>query len=152
MKFISEHKFAIFTVVMLLIIIILGVALFRFLVPNYDLDEYGNRCDKSNKIKIEESRINEMKTAIGENENVNSIEYLSQCSLIDITINIKDDMEKDAAKELAKQAVTYFSEEQKGVYDIQITIISDNDKSEKYPIMGTKHKTRVEDTLVWSNN
>ena len=152
MSFISRHKFATFTVVMFLILIVLGVALFRFLVPNYELDEYGNRCDKSNKYKIEESKINEMKDSIKENENVNSIDYLSQCSLIDVTINIKDEMEKDAAKELAKQVVTYFSEDQKGVYDIQITIISDNDESEKYPIMGTKHKTRVEDTLVWSNN
>ena len=52
MSFISRHKFATFTVVMFLILIVLGVALFRFLVPNYELDEYGNRCDKSNKYKI----------------------------------------------------------------------------------------------------
>lgn len=150
MKFIGRHKFAIFTVIMLLIIIILGLALFRFLVPNYNLDEYGNRLDNIEKYKIEDSRVNEMKTAISENESVDSINYILEGRIVDIIINVKDETEKDASKAIAEQAVTYFSDEQKSYYDIQVLISSNNNESEKYPIMGYKHKTS--DALVWSNN
>ena len=60
MKFISKHKFAIFTIIMLLILIVLGLALFRFLVPNYEADEYGNRLKGISDYKIEKSRVNEI--------------------------------------------------------------------------------------------
>jgi len=150
MKFISKHKFAIFTIIMLLILIVLGLALFRFLVPNYEADEYGNRLKGISDYKIEKSRVNEMKTAIGENESVESVSYLLEGRLIDITIKVKDETERDAAKSLADQAVGYFSDEQKGFYDIQVLISSNNDESEKYPIIGYKHKTSG--SLVWSNN
>jgi len=150
MEFISRHKFATFTIIMILIIIVLGVALFRFLVPNYSLDEYGNRLNGIDNYKIEDSRITEMKTAIGENESVESFDYLLEGRLIDITITIKDETERDVAKALADQVLTYFADDQKGYYDIQILISSNNENSEKYPIMGYKHKSSG--ALVWSNN
>lgn len=150
MSFISKHKFATFTVVMLLILIVLGVALFRFLVPNYDLDEYGNRLNGIKNYEIENSKVEEMKTAIEENENVDAVNYLLEGRLIDITITVKDETERDAAKSYAEQVLTFFTEEQKGFYDIQILVASDNGESEKYPIMAYKHKSSS--ALVWSNN
>lgn len=150
MEFISKHKFATFTIIMILVIIVLGVALFRFLVPNYSLDEYGNRLDGIDNYKIEDSRITEMKTVVVENENVESIDYLLEGRLVDITITVKDETERDVAKALADQTLTYFTDEQKGYYDIQVLISSNNKESVKYPIMGYKHKSSG--ALVWSNN
>lgn len=150
MEFISKHKFATFTVIMLLILIVLGIALFRFLVPNYDLDEYGNRLNGIKNYRIENTKVEEMKTAIEENDNVDSVSYLLEGRLIDITITVKDETERDEVKKYAEQALTYFTEEQRGFYDIQVLVASDNRESEKYPIIGYKHKSSG--SLVWSNN
>lgn len=150
MNFIRAHKFTTCTIIILVIIIILAVALLRFLVPNYGGDLYGNRLDGIDKYKIEDKKVNEMKDAIGKIEGVVSVEFVLEGRLIDITIRVKDDIEKDAAKGFADQTLTHFSDEQKGYYDIQILIGSDNKDSEKYPVLGYKHKTSQ--SFVWSNN
>lgn len=150
MKFIRKHKFTTCTIVILLIIIILGFALLRFLLPNYGGDLYGNRLNGISSYKIEDSRVNEMKDAIGKLDGVISVDYVLEGKLVDITIRVNDAIERDVAKGYADQAVTYFSDEQKGYYDIQVLIDSENKDSEKYPIIGYKHKTSA--SLVWSNN
>lgn len=150
MKFIRKHKFTTCTIIILLIIIILAFALLRFLLPNYDGDLYGNRLNGISNYKIEDSRVNEMKTEIGKLDGVVSVDYVLEGKLIDVTIRVKDEIERDVAKGYADQVITYFSEEQKGYYDIQILIASENNDSEKYPIIGYKHKTSS--SLVWGNN
>ena len=150
MKFIRKHKFTTFTIIMLLVIFILVFSLIRFLVPNYDGDGYGNRLKGIEKYKIEEKSINELKSTISQNEGVVSVEYLLTGKLIDITLVVKDEVEKDIAKEYASQTLTYFTDEQKGYYDIQVLVKSENNESEKYPVIGYKHKTSG--NLIWSNN
>ena len=150
MNFISNHKFTTFTIIMLLVIIILGVSLVRFLIPNTNLDEYGSRLKNIEKYKIEENKINELKDTISKNDGVVSVNYLLTGRLIDITIVVKDDVERDISKGYAGKVLDYFTEEQKGYYDIQVLIKPENDGSEKYPVMGYKHKSSL--TFVWSNN
>lgn len=150
MEFIRKHKFTTCTVIILLIIVILGIALIRFLLPNYNGDLYGNRLNGISSYEIEDKKVNEMKEAIGALDGVVSVSYDLEGRLINITIRVKDEVERDAAKGYADQSITYFSDEQKGYYDIQVLISSEDDNSEKYPIIGYKHKTS--DSLVWSNN
>lgn len=150
MDFIRKHKFTTCTIVILLIIIILGFALIRFLLPNYGGDLYGNRLNGIGSYKIEDKKINEMKDTIGKLDGVVSVNYNLEGKLINITIQVKDEVERDIVKGYADQAIAFFSEEQRGYYDMQVLISSENSKSEKYPIMGYKHKTSA--SLVWSNN
>ena len=150
MKFIRKHKFTTFTIIMLLVIFILMFSLIRFLVPNYDSDGYGNRLKGIENYKIEDKTINELKDKIGQNESVVSVDYLLTGRLIDITLVVKDEVEKDAAKAIAGECLPYFTDEQKKYYDIQILVKSENEESEKYPVIGYKHKTN--EALIWSNN
>ena len=114
------------------------------------MDEYGSRLKNIEKYKIEENKINELKDTISKNDGVVSVNYLLTGRLIDITIVVKDDVERDISKGYAGKVLDYFTEEQKGYYDIQVLIKSENDGSEKYPVMGYKHKSSL--TFVWSNN
>ena len=150
MKFIRKHKFTTFTIIMLLVIFILAFSLIRFLVPNYDGDGYGNRLRGIENYKIDDKTVNELKNTIGQKENVVSVDYLLTGRLIDITLVVKDEVEKDAAKAIAGECIPYFTDEQKKYYDIQILVKSENEESEKYPVIGYKHKTS--ETLIWSNN
>lgn len=150
MKFIRKHKFTTFTIIMLLVIFILAFSLIRFLVPNYDGDGYGNRLRGIENYKIDDKIVNELKNTIGQKENVVSVDYLLTGRLIDITLVVKDEVEKDAAKAIAGECIPYFTDEQKKYYDIQILVKSENEESEKYPVIGYKHKTS--ETLIWSNN
>ena len=150
MEIIRKHKFTTCKIVILLIIVIISIALVRFLLPNYGGDLYGNRLNGISSYQIEDTKISEMKNVIGAFDGVVSIGYDLEGRIVDIIIRVKDEVERDVAKGYADQVITYFSDEQKGYYDIQILIASENDNSEKYPIIGYKHKTSP--SLVWSNN
>lgn len=150
MEFIRKHKFTTCTISVLLIIIILAFAIFRFLIPNYGGDLYGNRLSGISSYKIDDTKVSEMKDVIGKLEGVTSVEYILEGKLIDIVIRVEDGLERDVAKGYADQALTYFSDEEKGYYDAEVMLTSDNENSEKYPIIGYKHKTS--EVLVWSNN
>ena len=150
MEFIRKHKFTTCTISVLLIIIILAVALFRFLIPNYGGNLYGNRLNGISSYKINDDKIKDMKDAIEKLEGVTSLEYVLEGKLIDIDIHVEYSVERDVAKNYANQTLTYFSDEQKGYYDVEVMLVSDNENSEKYPIIGYKHKTS--EALVWSNN
>lgn len=150
MGFIRKHKFTTCTIIILLIIIVLGIALIRFLVPNYGGDLYGNRLNGISSYKIEDKKINEMKDVVGKLDGVVSIDYLLEGRLINITIKVKDEVERDIVKGYADQSISYFSDDEKKYYDIQVLITSENKQSEKYPIIGYKHKTS--ESLVWTNN
>lgn len=150
MDFIRRHKFTTCVIIIFLIIVIFGVAFLRFLLPNYSGDLYGNRLNGISSYEIDDTKIDEMKEAIGGTEGVVSVDYLLEGKLINITIKVKDEFDKEAAKNLASQTLTYFSDDEKGFYDIQVLISSEDQNSEKYPIIGYKHKTS--ESLVWSNN
>lgn len=150
MGFIRKHKFTTCTIIILLIIIVLGIALIRFLVPNYGGDLYGNRLNGISSHKIDDKKVNELKDVVGKLEGVVSVDYLLEGKLINITIKVKDEVERDIAKGYADQSITYFSDDEKKYYDIQVLLSSENKQSEKYPIIGYKHKTS--ESLVWSNN
>lgn len=150
MEFVRKHKFTVFTIVMLLVMVILAVSLVRFLIPDSNGDEYGNRLKGIEDYPIDEAKIDELKEEIGQNDAVTSVDYILEGRLIDITISVKDETERDVVKGYADQLLTYFTDEQKSYYDIQVLIKSDNEESEKYPIMGYRHKSNA--GFVWSNN
>lgn len=150
MDFIRKHKFTTGVVAVLLVLVIITILLLRFLIPNYSGNLYGNRLSGIDHYKIEDSKITSLKTEISKLEGVTKVSYNLEGRLINIMITVKDEVEKDTAKGYADQALTYFTDEQKEYYDIELILSSENDNSEVYPLFGYKHKTSS--SLVWSNN
>lgn len=150
MNFIRKHKFTMVVLIILIIIAMFFVALLRFLMPNYHGDLYGNRLSGISHYAIEDSVIEKLKTELSASDEVEEVLYNLEGRLVNLTLIVKDEVERDVSKGYADKTLTYFTDEQKGYYDIQIFLTSSNANSEKYPIVGYKHKTST--GIVWSNN
>lgn len=150
MSFISKHKFTTVILIILVIIIMFFVALIRFLMPNYNGDLYGNRLNGMSHYEISDIATTNLKNELSALDGVEEVSYNLEGRLINITIKVNDDIERDVAKGYADKSLTYFTDEQKGYFDIEVFLISTNSDSESYPIIGYKHKTSL--GLVWSNN
>ena len=136
--------------IIIVIILILLILLFKVLIPNYGLDLYGNRLNGVSSYPIDNSIIDGFKGELKGLDGVKSVEYLLEGKLIDIIIKVDDSLNKDTAKSYADKILPHFSDEEKGYYDIEVMINSENSESEAYPIIGYKHKTS--ESFKWSNN
>lgn len=147
MKFIKNHKLLVVFILLLIICIGLAIFLLNQLINNKD-GEYGDRLKGIEKVEISEKQENNIEKEIAKEELVTSVKYNLRGRLVNITLEIKDEKEIDTVKEIGNKILTYFDEKQLSYYDIQILVNSDNKESEKYPIIGYKHKTR--DTINWN--
>lgn len=139
----------------ILFFIILFVAAYKiyvFLSPSTGVSVYGDRCDLVKGYEITEARENEIKTLISSYENMEVTEIKVACRLIDITVNLKEDVEWSKVEEMSKAILTTLSQDEVNLYDIQLFITSSNKENAEYPKIGTHHKLidgAANDYFVW---
>lgn len=147
MKFIKKNKLLVTFIGLLIIFIILAIVLLTQLIGGNKNGEYGNRLNGIEKVEISSKTINQIEKDISTEELITKVKYDLRGRLINIIVTVKDEKEIDTVKEIGNKILTYFDENQLSYYDIQILVKSDNKESEKYPIIGYKHKTR--DAINW---
>lgn len=146
MEFIKKHKKG---VIICSIVLLVFVCLFLFLrifMVDYKKDEYGNRLQGIDKVKISETVISKLETEMKVLDEVENASYRLQGRLIYINLTMKEGVAVDTAKEISNKTLDYFSEKEKAYYDIQVIINCAKD-TEGYPFMGYKHKS--ESGFVW---
>ena len=140
MEFIKKHKKG---VIICSIVLLVFVCLFLFLrifMVDYKKDEYGNRLQGIDKVKISETVISKLETEMKVLDEVEKVSYRLQGRLIYINLTMKEGVAVDTAKEISNKTLDYFSEKEKAYYDIQVIINCSKD-AEGYPFMGYKHKS-----------
>lgn len=136
----NKKKRIIFISIIIGIIIILFVLIFKLFFVDSNKDVYGNRLDGINKVKIGENQISDIKEQINSYDEVNSVEYDLKGRLINIIIELKDKTDLNNSKSFINKCLEVLDEEQKQYYDIQVFLISENEKQENYPAIGYKNK------------
>lgn len=150
MKFIKENNTAIKIIISLIIIGIIGVLSYtaiKYMLPSSE-NKYGNRLDGIENVLITDEQIQNLKTEMDEIKDIKSINYKLKGRLIYITIEVSNETAIDVSKGYANKCLAYFTDEQTEYYDIQVSIKSDTEESEVYPIIGAKHKTSK--SFVWT--
>lgn len=147
MNFIKKNKLLVVFISLLIIFIILAVILLTQLIGGNKNGEYGNRLNGIEKVEISSKVVDQIEKEIKEEELVTKVKYDLKGKLVNIILTVEDAKEIDSVKEIGNKILTYFDEDQLSYYDIQILVKSDNEESEKYPIIGYKHKTR--ETINW---
>ncbi len=147
MNFIKKNKLLTIFLILIIISIILVAILLMQLIGGNKKGEYGDRLNGIEKVEITSDTKNQLEKEIANEDLVTKVKYDLKGRLINIILNVKDEKEIDSIKEIGNKILSYFDEEQLSYYDIQILVNSDNEESEKYPIIGYKHKTR--DTINW---
>jgi len=158
MEFIKRHWFKLTLIILFLAMLIIGVfAVLKFLYPDSRKDEYGNRLIGIEDVVIEDKTVDEIKDKISANEFVTKVSYILKGKLINFTIEVVQNTDKNTAKTLVNNITEVFNTEIKEFYDIQVLIIEKQEKTEEeteknsnYPIFAYKHKTSK--NFVWTNN
>ena len=140
--------------VILMAISFFCLALILFALINYMFnqtknDNYGNRLNGVESVKIEEKQQKEIKTQIEENDNVDHASIRIKGKILYINIYI-DEENLDDSKNIAIKSLDLLDEDQKTIYDIHFIIDLAKEKEETvYPIMGSKKSDNT--IITWTN-
>ena len=144
-KFLSNHKSIwIFGVIILLVILVL--ALVFMIAPPLKGNNYGHRLDDESKYKVSSSTINDIKSKIGDSDDVKKITYHKEGRVLNFTITLEDGVVLDTAKKHAEEIISKLSEKNLKYYDIQVFL---DGKDDVYPIIG--YHSKGSSGISWGN-
>lgn len=147
MDFIKKHKYSLLvTLVFLILFIFAFVGLKRLLIPDSDIDKYGDRLEGISNHPISDETIKNIKTAMEESSKVNETTYRLEGKNMMFTIDIKDGVDDKSIEALGEKILQNIEEDIKGFYDIHLTVICTEDE-DFIPKMASKHKTGK--VFVW---
>ena len=117
LNFIKKKKFLtiIGLFVLIGIILILVVTFNLFISSN---NAYGNRLEGIEEVEITKQDMNKIASSIEEKEEVESASVRLQGKIVYITINYKEGITVDQAKQVASSTLENFDEDEKNFYDI----------------------------------
>ena len=151
MDYVRKHKVLVLFIVLL---ILLAVFCIKMVLVFTDSDEtaiYGDRLNGDDKVEIDVDKCSEkVKSKIG--QQAKNVSVRVQGRIIIISISVNDDISRDAAKDLANQAVGEFSDDERAYYDFQIYASKEGDTEDKaqFPIIGYRHHTK--DSINWTKD
>lgn len=151
MKFIKKHKVGIIATIVVIIIIVLSYfALKSMFIIGNETGKYGNRLDGIENVEIKKEQTDKLIQEMEEIKDIKNVKYNLQGRLVYLIVEVTNDTAVEVAKGYANKMLSYFDDDQKGFYDIQVFIKSDSEESTVYPIIGAKHKTSA--SFVWTEN
>lgn len=149
MSFIKKHRFAIITVVIFLVLVILALfALKEIFFPNDKESVYGNRLDGISEVSISDKDISKIKKELTDAKFIETVTHTIEGRRLNFVVTVVAKTDLINAKTSGDVIISNLSDEVKTFYDIQLFIKEKNsDKESLYPIIGYKHKTSI--NFVW---
>lgn len=149
MSFIKKHRFAIITVVIFLVLVILALfALKEIFFPNDKASVYGNRLDGISEVSISDKDISKIKKELTDAKFIETVTHTIEGRRLNFVVTVVAKTDLINAKTSGDVIISNLSDEVKTFYDIQLFIKEKNsDKESLYPIIGYKHKTSI--NFVW---
>lgn len=146
-SFFRNHKLLIIIIVIILIVIGVMIGLFSLVAPDYHKSLYGNRLENIKEHKIESKKIDKIEKDITDLDYISKFDYNLKGKIMNFVITVSKDTSIDTSKKLGTIILDNLDKKEKGYYDIQVFVITD-DKNDNYPIIGYKHRTS--EGLVWT--
>ncbi len=148
-KWINKNKgFAIICALALILFIIMVVIFVRLLVGGSS-NKYGNRLDGIDKVKISNEVYESVKEEVKEVEGVNDVSVRLQGKIVYTTIELSDSISADKAKEIAKNTLDNYTEDELKYYDFSFFLKWKGEDSDKV-ITGNKHHNLEDITWIKS--
>lgn len=137
-KFVKKHTTLVVAGLALILVVVGLLILKEAMFPAENKAIYGTRIEGRDKVPINK----EKKSKVTENfkDISSSVKVRTQGRIIYIDVKVNGDVSRDTAKDYSNRVLEVFSEEEKKYYDIQI-LVSNQDNSEQFPIIGYKHHT-----------
>lgn len=148
-KWINKNKgFAIICALALILFIIMVVIFVRLLVGGSS-NKYGNRLDGIDKVKISNEVYESVKEEVKDIEGVNDVSVRLQGKIVYTTIELSDSISADKAKEIAKNTLDNYTEDELKYYDFSFFLKWKGEESDKV-ITGNKHHNLEDITWIKS--
>ena len=132
----------------MLAVVLCLIIIWLFIVPVFSNNKYGDRLDGIEDHKISSSTIDEIENTLKENKQVSEVTYHNEGRILNFIITVSNDTKPEDAKALDDVILDKISDDDKGYYDIQI-LIDTEEENESYPIAGYKNKSS--DDFVYGN-
>lgn len=148
-KWINKNKgFAIICALAFILFIIMVVIFVRLLVGGSS-NKYGNRLDEIDKVKISNEVYESVKEEVKDVEGVNDVSVRLQGKIVYTTIELSDSISADKAKEIAKNTLDNYTEDELKYYDFSFFLKWKGEESDKV-ITGNKHHNLEDITWIKS--
>lgn len=148
-KWINKNRgFAIICALALILFIIMVVIFVRLLVGGSS-NKYGNRLDGIDKVKISNEVYESVKEEVKDVEGVNDVSVRLQGKIVYTTIELSDSISADKAKEIAKNTLDNYTEDELKYYDFSFFLKWKGEESDKV-ITGNKHHNLEDITWIKS--
>ena len=148
-KWINKNRgFAIICALALILFIIMVVIFVRLLVGGSS-NKYGNRLDGIDKVKISNEVYESVKEEVKDVEGVNDVSVRLQGKIVYTTIELSDSISADKAKEIAKNTLDNYTEDELKYYDFSFFLKWKGEESDKV-ITGNKHYNLEDITWIKS--
>lgn len=130
------------------ILVIISILLIKNLFM-YDENQaiYGTRVDGADKFKVTSEQKDKVKKKVAEKTKKANIRVAGKIVNIELTVN--DDVSLEDAKNIGKDTLEEFTNEQKQFFDFQIFIQNKNNKNQ-FPIIG--YKQRAKENISWTKD
>lgn len=149
LKWIKKNLGLFIVFVLALILLIFISIIFIGLLKGNSTDNYGNRLDGIEDVKISNELYEDVEKEIMETELVEEISTRLQGKIVYTTIVLKSDVDSGKAKELAANTLDNYEENQLGFYDFSFFLKWEGDDSDTV-ITGNKHHSL--DSITWTNS
>ena len=147
MKFIKKHKYSLLIAVIFLVLFVFAfLGLKKLLIPDSDIDKYGDRLDGISEHPIKDEVISNIESVVLETEKVNEINYRLEGKIMSFIVDVKAGVDEKNIKALGEKILQNIDEEIKSFYDVHLMVVCSEDE-EFIPKMASKHKSGKE--FVW---
>lgn len=150
MRFIKEHKFTVFVIVLFVFVVILLYFMYDLFFTNGGKPEYGNRLDGIEEVEITKDNFSKMEEELKKNKSVSKVSFDVSGRTLNIIITVGNDVSVDDAKKIGAGSYDSLSEKQIKYYAIQLFIKKEDSSKNNFPIIGYKQK-EVKD-ISWTKN
>ena len=133
MNFIKKNKFTIIAIILFILLVVVGVEVKNFLVPDEGKAVYGDRLDGIENYPLSDETLNGISTALKENEEVSSKLH---GKIINIIITVTADVSVNDAKTLASSVSAMFKDSELSFYSLQVYVKKEDASLNNFPIIG----------------
>ena len=147
MNRLSKQTLWIIALILFIIVFIILISLFI----TTGKGTYGDRLDGIEDVKLSDSFLNEVKTSLEENDNIESANVRLQGKIVYIEFQAKSGVSTDAVKSISDVILERFSEDELKFYDFSFIVkwVNETDDGEKTTaIEGYKHHNKT--VISWT--
>lgn len=150
MKFIKNNKLTVFIIGVFIVCVVITAYAYNLFFGGSNRAVYGNRLDGIKTVKVSKKQFNEIEEKMGAKDGVTKVSASLSGKVVNIIVTVKEDIDKDTAKNIGNSSLELIDKEQLEFYDVQVFVKKDNEALNDFPIIGYKKSSK--EGIVWAKD